>query len=41
MRGKREGGRGKRDLERSKRKKRKGNWISRKLRIRDNFDRNS
>ena len=35
------GGGGKRDLERSKREKERGNWISRKLRIKDNFNRNS
>ena len=39
-RGKREGGRGKRELERGKREQESCNWMSRKFRIKDNFNRN-
>ena len=39
-RGKREGGRGKRELERGKREQESCNWMARKFRIKDNFNRN-
>lgn len=39
-RGKREGERGKRELERGKREQESCNWMSRKFRINDNFNRN-